>query len=286
MDFLIITGLSGAGKSRAINALEDIGFYCVDNMPPSLISKFAELCRQSQDRHTKVAIVTDARGGNLFSDIFYSLDELRQLGFQFKILFLECSEDALVRRYKETRRKHPLSEDETLGLEECINKEREILKPVRNIADYLIDTTYLSPAKLKEHIVKLFLGDVSSALLIQCMSFGFKYGSPQEADLVFDVRCLPNPFYIEELKMLTGLDQEVRDYVLKWPQTQGLIPKLFDMIDYLIPLYCNEGKSTLCIAIGCTGGKHRSVTLTERLYQHLTSSDKRASVHHRDINKL
>ncbi len=285
MEFVIVSGLSGAGKSRAVNALEDIGFYCVDNMPPKLLPKFAELCLQSQSALDKVAIVIDARGGKLLKDLFGSLEELKRQGGDYKILFLECSDQVLMRRYKETRRKHPLTDESGGSTLKAIETERELLKEVRARTDYLIDTTHLSAAQLRERIVSLFLGDTTKGMPIQCMSFGFKYGYPAEADLVMDVRCLPNPFYVDELKHKTGLDQEVRDYVLNREVTQGFLTRLYSLVDYLIPLYGEEGKSQLVIAIGCTGGKHRSVTLTEELAKHLSDDGSRVMVNHRDIQK-
>jgi UPF0042 nucleotide-binding protein len=285
MEFLIVTGLSGAGKSRAIDALEDIDFYCVDNIPPKLIPIFYELCQQAKDGLSRVAVVTDIRGGNMFDSLFEALDALKTESRDYRILFLDASDLVLINRFKETRRKHPLADNYLGSLEQAVKLERDILKPVRERADYIIDTSYLSPAQLKERISNLFLGDVSEALMIHCVSFGFKYGLPAESDLVFDVRCLPNPYYVEELKNLTGLDEPVRNYVMKWDQTQGFISRMVNLIDYMIPLYCNEGKSQLVIAIGCTGGHHRSVALAQLLYNHLLENGKRTSVNHRDIQK-
>ncbi|MDD3260693.1 MAG: RNase adapter RapZ [Oscillospiraceae bacterium] len=284
MDFIIVTGLSGAGKSRAVHAMEDIGFYCMDNIPPKLIPAVYDLCMQAKDSLSRVAVVTDIRGGGMFSSLFETLEGLRLEHKTYKILFLDASDTVLINRFKETRRKHPLSED-TTSLDQAVKLEREILRPVRELADYIIDTSLLSPAQLKERISSLFLGDATSALQIHCMSFGFKFGMATEADLVFDVRCLPNPYYVEELRHKTGLDAPVRDYVLKWDQTKGFISRLFDLIDYMIPLYCDEGKSQLVIAIGCTGGHHRSVTIAQLLYEHLVEKGFRASVNHRDIQK-
>lgn len=285
MELIIVTGFSGAGKSRAIDALEDIGFYCADNMPPSLIPKFAEICMQSGDNFPKVAIVTDARGGDFFDGLFDALDKLTKHHYKYKILFLEASEEVLINRYKETRRKHPLIDSSDSSVEFAVKQEHEILLPVRGRADYIIDTSLITPAQLKERITSLFLGDASQGLSIHCMSFGFKYGGMSEADMVFDVRFLPNPYYIDTLKKLTGLNSEVRDYVLSFPQTTGFIEKFFDMIDYLVPLFINEGKSQLVIGIGCTGGKHRSVTLTEQLYKHLSGKGLKVTINHRDIDK-
>lgn len=286
MEFVIVSGLSGAGKSRAIDALEDIGFYCVDNMPPMLLPKFAELCLQSQNALPRVAIVIDARGGELLNDFAVGLEELNQIGVEYKILFLECDSPVLARRYKETRRKHPLTDRCGGSVNRAIEEERELLRVVRSRTDYLIDTTHLSAAQLRERIVSLFLGDSRKGMPIQCMSFGFKYGYPAEADLVMDVRCFPNPFYVETLRQKTGLDADVRDYVLESEQTQTFLQKLYDMVDFLLPLYENEGKSQLVIAIGCTGGKHRSVTLTECLARHLQDNGDRVMVNHRDIQKV
>lgn len=285
MEFLIVTGLSGAGKSRAVDALEDIGFYCADNIPPKLIPTFYDLCAKAGDTFSRVAVVTDIRGGDMFSSLFETLDDLKNEDKHYRILFLDANDYVLINRFKETRRKHPLAENNLGSLEQAVKLEREILRPVREKADYIIDTSFLSPAQLKERISNLFLGDSSQALMVHCVSFGFKYGIPTEADLVFDVRCLPNPFYIEELKHLTGLDEPVYSYVMKWEQTKGVVQRLISLIDYMLPLYCDEGKSQLVIAIGCTGGKHRSVALAQLLYDHLLENGHRTSVNHRDIQK-
>ena len=285
MEFLIVTGLSGAGKSRAVDALEDIGFYCVDNIPPKLIPTFYDLCAKAGNTFSRVAVVTDIRGGDMFSSLFETLDDLKNEDKHYRILFLDANDYVLINRFKETRRKHPLAENNLGSLEQAVKLEREILRPVREKADYIIDTSFLSPAQLKERISNLFLGDASQALMVHCVSFGFKYGIPTEADLVFDVRCLPNPFYIEELKHLTGLDEPVYSYVMKWEQTKGVVQRLISLIDYMLPLYCDEGKSQLVSAIGCTGGKHRSVALAQLLYDHLLENGHRTSVNHRDIQK-
>lgn len=286
MEFIIVTGLSGAGKSRAVNVLEDIGFYCVDNMPPKLLPKFAELCLQSQDKLSRVALVIDVRGGRQFEGLLDSLDELKRQGGEYKILFLECSDQVLARRYKETRRQHPLAASCGGSVIKAIELERTLLKAARARTDYLIDTSYLSPAQLRERLVGLFLGSEKSGMQVQCMSFGFKYGYPAEADLVLDVRCLPNPFYVDELKHKTGLDQDVRDYVLDKDVTKGFQTRLYSLIDYLLPLYSEEDKSQLVVAIGCTGGKHRSVALAEELARHVADQGIKVAVNHRDIGKL
>ncbi|MBS7176689.1 MAG: RNase adapter RapZ [Clostridiales bacterium] len=285
MEMLIITGMSGAGKSRMIDTLEDIGFYCVDNMPPMLISKFAELASQSENNINKMAVVVDARSGRLFQEFYREMDLLVERGIEHKLLFLDCSNDVLMRRYKETRRKHPLFDEGTPSIEQAIQKEREMLRPARERADYVIDTTHLAPIQLKEKVTAIFLDNISTGMLINCMSIGFKYGPASEADLVFDVRCLPNPFYIKELKFKTGITSEVQEYVMSWPQSQELLKKLIDLIDFLIPLYVAEGKSQLVIAMGCTGGKHRSVTFAEMVYRHLLDQNRKVTVNHRDISK-
>lgn len=286
MELIIVTGLSGAGKSKAVDILEDIGFFCVDNMPPKLVPAFAQLLLKSTEQPEKAAIVIDIRAGNAFKDLFVSMDSIREMGCDFKILFIDASNDTLINRYKETRRKHPLSYKHKGSIDSAIDAEREILRPIRQMADYIIDTTHLKPTQFKERVASLFLENIQSIMPIQCMSFGFKYGIPADADLVFDVRCLPNPFYVDELKKLTGLDEPVREYVMKWEQAQGLVPKLLDLIDYLVPLYREEGKSQLVIAIGCTGGRHRSVAFAELVYKHLLNErGMHVMVTHRDITK-
>lgn len=286
MELVIITGLSGSGKSQTINAMEDVGFFCVDNLPPKLIFKFAEIGTASKGNLDRIAIVTDIRGGDLFSGLFEELALLEREDFKYKILFLDASEEALLRRFKETRRKHPLiGKNGCNSISEAISIEKELLRPARERADYILDTSLWSNAQLKQNISKLFLEDVQDGMLINCMSFGFKYGEPTYADLVFDVRCLPNPFYIDELKHKTGLDKQVRDYVLSFSDTEKLFEKLKDLIDFLVPLYLKEGKSQLTIAFGCTGGKHRSVTFAELFYHHLSDKGNRVSVNHRDIEK-
>ena len=287
MEFVIVTGMSGAGKTRAVNALEDCGYYCADNMPPKLMTKFAQLIAQSKDKIEKIAIVTDLRGGGLFYSLFESLDELKSEGFNYKILFVDASDEVIERRYKETRRKHPLLDLSEGSVSRAITLEREALIVAREKADYVIDTSQMSATQLRERVVKIFTGSHSAGMHIHCMSFGFKYGAPSEADLIFDVRCMPNPFYEDELKDKTGLQKDVMEYVMSFPQAQGLLPRLYDLVDYLMPLYVKEGKSQLIIAVGCTGGRHRSVVFAERLHEHLVAQnlDFTLSIHHRDILK-
>lgn len=286
MEFLIISGLSGAGKTVAMHSLEDIGFYCVDNLPAALITTFYDLCSNSNDEKMKrVALVTNIRSKSDYLMYADSLSKLKNDNKYYKVLFLDAAENVLLTRYKSTRRKHPLSNRDDSTTASAVRLESSLLAPIKQSADFVIDTTNLSAAQLKERVTTLFLGDSRLGFTVTCMSFGFKYGLPMEADLVFDVRCLPNPFYIEELKYKTGLDKEVRDYVLKWEQTKGLYEKIEQYVDYALPLYVKEGKSQLIIGFGCTGGKHRSVTLAGKMYDHLLEIGQPAALHHRDIRK-
>lgn len=286
MQLVIVTGMSGAGKSRVIDTLEDIGFFCVDNMTPKLIPTFVQLLEDSTETREKVAIAADIRLGGSFSHLFNALEELKKMNCEYKILFIDADNEVILRRYQETRRKHPLSNDTSVQeLQDIIVKERNILKGARDIADFVIDTSLLTTSQLKERVAKLFLDDVSNTLKINVNSFGFKYGTPKDSDLVFDVRCLPNPFYVPELKHHTGLEAPVRDYVMGFEQAQGLVPKLLDLINYLVPLYRAEGKSQLTISVGCTGGRHRSVVFAEIVYNSIKEKGYNASVYHRDINR-
>ena len=287
MEFVVVTGLSGAGKSNALHAMEDSGFYCVDNLPPILMSTFFDLCENSTDkRMKKVAVVADARSGDMFAEIPDVLNRIRMSGKRFKVLFLDCKQDTLLNRYKETRRKHPLlGELATGSVEDAVQLEYELMRGVKEMADYVIDTTYMAPYQLKERVTTIFSGGGSESLLVTFVSFGFKYGIPLEADLVFDVRCLPNPFYVAELKPLTGLDEAVRDYIMSFEVTGQFITKLTDYLDFTLPLYRKEGKSELVVGIGCTGGKHRSVTIARLLNSHLIEHDQKSAIHHRDIWK-
>ena len=292
MYFLIVTGISGAGKSATANMLEDIGYYVIDNIPPQLICKFADICVQAGEQMEKVAIVTDIRGsfadststtemtGNFRMDIEY----LKCKGIDVRILFLDAPDNVLISRFKETRRVHPL-EKKGLTLQSAINSERLFLSKLRDCADFYINTDGLSLSKLKDRIAETFLDNPDDRMTVKVTSFGFKYGMCMDADIVLDVRCLPNPFYIPELKNLTGLDHEVSDYVMQFEQSVELDRKIKDMIDFLIPLYRNEGKSSLVIAFGCTGGRHRSVTFAESIYSYLSDKGIRTKVSHRDIEK-
>lgn len=285
MEFIIVTGLSGAGKTKTINAMEDIGFYCVDNLPPAMIPIFYDLCDKAAEWPKRVAVVTDTRGGDLFKSFFDALETLKKEEKKYKILFLDASDSVLVNRYQETRRKHPISEELSGSLERAVKLEREILKPVKEAADFIVDTSKIKAQEMKSIILELFLENHDHAMAVHCVSFGFKHGIPMECDLLFDVRCLPNPFYIDELKPLRGTDAPVKKYVMEQKETEGLLTRLLDMIDYLIPLYVKEGKSQLVIGIGCTGGHHRSVAIAQYLYEHLSENKIRAGVHHRDIAK-
>ncbi len=281
MKFVIVTGMSGGGKSTAMKMLEDAGFYCADNMPVSLIEKFMELLVIPENDIDKVALGLDVRAGQAFGEVTQLIDRLRKT-YKFEILFLEASDSVLLKRYKETRRVHPRSTDGDLM--SGIWRERTLLGGLREKADYVIDTTNLLTRELKAELDKIFVGGQAyNSLMINVMSFGFKHGIPQDADLVFDVRFLPNPFYIDELKHKTGLDKEVQDYVMGFPEAHEFLDKLTDMLCFLIPNYINEGKYQLVVAIGCTGGQHRSVTLAGELYKRLKDKgDYGLTLRHRD----
>lgn len=281
MRFIIVTGLSGSGKSEAMKSLEDIGFYCVDNLPPTLITKFAELCYQGSSDIDKVALGIDIRGREFFKTLNESLNQLEKENYKYEVLFLDCADDVLVKRYKMTRRNHPLAK--STQITEGIKEEREILKTLRDKADSIIDTSNMKPRDLKEEVSRLYLeGEENPKLTISVVSFGFKHGIPIDADLVFDVRFLPNPYYIEDLRPKTGDDQEVRDYVMDSEISKEFFTKLQDMIDFLVPNYIKEGKNHLVIAIGCTGGRHRSVTISNLIYDDLIKKGYRVVKKHRD----
>ena len=286
MDILIITGLSGSGKSRAINALEDMGFFCVDNLPTELISKFAEIKKATKGSLNKIAIVTDIRGGCMFFDVFSELKKLEDYDMRYRILFLDADDETLKKRFNETRRKHPLiGVDGCFSIEKAIEKERKALSKFKDKADFIIDTSILTNSQLKEHICQLFLKENSKVLIIEVLSFGFKYGDIKRADLVFDVRCLPNPYYVENLKKKSGIEQEVKEYIMSFREARKLLEKLEDLLKFLVPLYIKEGKSQLTIAFGCTGGAHRSVMFAEYFYKKFLSFGHKVSVNHRDLEK-
>jgi UPF0042 nucleotide-binding protein len=285
MRFVIVTGLSGAGKTQAVRCLEDLGFFCVDNLPPTLIPKFAEACYQTDGKIDRIALVIDIRGGKFFDDLFESLKYLKMQQYKYEILFLDASDEVLVKRFKETRRKHPLSPEGRII--NGINLERNRLKEVKSRADNIIDTSRLSTRELREKIFEIYseTGQLESELMITVVSFGFKYGIPVDSDLVFDVRFLPNPFYLPELKKFSGNDQQVKDYVMNYDVTRQFLEKLNDMLEFLIPSYLKEGKRQLIISIGCTGGRHRSVTIANAIYEKLLENGHKVSIDHRDIEE-
>ena len=284
MRFVIVTGISGAGKTSVLKFLEDINFFCVDNIPPALLPKFAELCYEQEGEIERVAMGIDIRGGKLFDTLFEVLSDLEAKGYQYEILFLDASDEVLIKRYKESRRSHPLSKGGSI--QEGVKKEREILQGVKARATYIIDTSHLLTRQLKEQINRIFVEDRSyENLMVTIRSFGFKYGIPTDSDLVFDVRFLPNPFYIQELKEMTGNDKPVSDYVMSFEESQVFLKKLVDMVEFLIPLYIKEGKNNLVISIGCTGGKHRSVTLANALHACLDQEKHTLLLKHHDIEK-
>lgn len=284
MEFLVITGMSGAGKSQAMNVMEDMGYYCMDNLPPALLPKFAELSIESKKTIDKIAVVVDIRGGEFFHSLFQSLEELSNMDIGYKILFLDASDNTLIKRYKELRRPHPLNVDGSIvkGIEE----EKKLMKELKSRAYYLIDTSELTLGKLKEQLYKIFSDSGEDRKLsIVISSFGFKYGILMDADLVFDVRFLPNPYYIPELKKISGINEETVDYVFKWPQTNIFINKTINMLDFLLPYYVDEGKTQLVIGIGCTGGFHRSVAIANHLGKLIKLKGHKVIVNHRELKE-
>lgn len=285
MRFVIVTGMSGGGKRTAIKMLEDIGFYCVDNLPVPLIEKFIELVETPNAEIQKVALGLDVRTDQNFETTYKSLMQLRANGYHFEILFMDANEETLIKRYKESRRKHPLAMEDGERLEEGIRRERKILQPIKEQSDYIFDSSKLLTRELKIEMDRIFLANEEfNSLMVSVMSFGFKHGIPQDADLVFDVRFLPNPFYVDELKYLTGNDKAVQDYVMQSPDAEAFLVKLMEMLEFLLPGYVKEGKHQLVIAIGCTGGQHRSVTLANELYQRMKNKGNYGlNINHRDI---
>ena len=284
MRFVIITGMSGAGKSTTLKFLEDAGYYCVDNMPIALITKFADLANTQQSDITKVAVGVDIRSGESLPELESVLEQFKAKSFPCEILFLEATDEVLVKRYKETRRAHPLAGADRV--DKGISEERKKLEFLKKQADYILDTSQLLTRELKIEIEKIFVNNEQfNSLYVTILSFGFKYGIPSDSDLVFDVRFLPNPYYIPELKALTGNDKAIQDYVMGFDAAQEFLNKLTDMVNFLIPNYIAEGKNRLVISIGCTGGKHRSVTLANELYRQLSDKDYGLKVEHRDILK-
>ena len=286
MDIKIITGMSGAGKTQVIQVLEDLGYYCVDNLPPNLFVKFAELAGQAQFQLGKVALVADIRGGKFFLDLYDSLAQLKSKGIPYEIIFLEANDDVLVRRFKETRRRHPLYSGSIL---DAIREERRRLQSLRGMADIVIDTSSMRVRQLKEKMLMIFRGGTDSDLNVSVVSFGYKYGLPIDADIVIDVRFLPNPFYIEELKYHRGEEKAVKNYVLEQPQTESFLQNFSNLLTDLCPMYVKEGKKHLAVAVGCTGGQHRSVAIADELVKRLMQKSRERgytiSSIHRDIDK-
>lgn len=285
MEFIVVTGMSGSGKTCASNVLEDMGYYCIDNLPSAILSVFADIYSKTPGHNERVAFVADVRGESDFGMMRNEIEKLKTSGWNVKTIFFDCDDKVLINRYKETRRSHPLVMLRGVLTNDALKIEREMLNPIKETADYKIDTTSLTVSQLRDELMAILNKNATSSLVITCLSFGYKYGLPTESDLVFDVRCFPNPFYIESLKNLTGLDAPVRDYVFSNEKAVNFFSKLEDMIDYLVPLYANEGKSQLTIAIGCTGGKHRSVAMTEALSSHLKEYGCNVLTVHRDIIK-
>ena len=284
MQYTIVTGMSGSGKTKVIRYLEDMGYFCIDNMPPVLIPKFSEMLSAVNGNFNNVALVIDIRVGNMINELLKQIEELKSKGYDCTLLYLDANDETLVKRYKETRRSHPLQGDG--GLLEAIRTERGMLSVLFDNADYVIDTSDMTSAQLLTKLKEIYApASIGQSLKINVMAFGYKYGMPLDADLVFDVRCFPNPFYIDELKHLTGNDKAVQDYVMSFPTAVKFLEKLQDLMSFMIPLYIEEGKISLTIAIGCTGGKHRSVTMTNKLSDYLKSEDYDVNVSYRDLGK-
>ncbi|MCD8391534.1 MAG: RNase adapter RapZ [Firmicutes bacterium] len=284
MQYTIVTGMSGSGKTRVIRYLEDMGYFCIDNMPPALIPKFAEMLSSVNGNFSNVALVIDSRLGEMINELITQVNTLRERGYDCKVIFLDADDETLINRYKETRRNHPLNNPD--GLKASIEEERQMMKKLFTFADIIIDTSNLSPQDLRESLKAMYENEGHKyELKIKVMAFGFKYGIPTEADLVFDVRCFPNPFYVDELKHKTGNDKAVQDYVMSSSSSVKFMEKLCDMIEFLIPLYVEEGKLSLTIAVGCTGGKHRSVTMANKLGEFLKRMGCSVEMLYRDIGR-
>ena len=284
MKLVVVTGLSGAGKSQALHALEDMGFYCVDNLPPMLIPNMAKLCREHESMINKVALGIDTRSGAFFGETEEALDELLRMNVRYDILYLNASDEELVRRYKETRRAHPMG-SETMLIKN-IQMERQLLRGMEQRATRVIDTTTMLTRQLRETLLRLYGdGDVDKAISVNVLSFGFKHGMPQDADLVFDVRFIPNPFYIPEMRPMNGSDQPVHDYVMSFPESQIFLEKTLDLLCFLIPHYVSEGKDRLVIGVGCTGGHHRSVAIAHALAERIRGQGWPVAESHRDLGR-
>ena len=284
MELLIVSGRAGAGKSQALSAFEDMGFYCVDNVPPSMIPVFARMAQQL-GRFPRVVVVTDVRTGDTSAELEQCLQELREAGITFRILFLDCSDDEIERRYRETRRRHPLEGAGDGSITDAVRREKYMLNSIQEVADFRIDTTRISVKQLREQLISMFAEEPDRLMSVRFISFGYKYGVPEEADLMLDVRCLPNPFYVDELRQLSGLDRPVAEYVFGHGRAREFMEKLEDMIEFLIPMYIEEGKLSLTIAVGCTGGHHRSVAIAKALSDHLKARGYISENINRDLEK-
>ncbi len=284
-DLVLLTGVSGAGKSTAMGFMEDIGYYCIDNMPAELVSTFISLIEKS-DSYNKIAIVTDVRSRGVYNEFRKNVQNLMDSNdYTVRTIYLDIKNHVALRRYKLTRRKHPYADKFNGSLEDALNYEKEILAPVREKAGYIIDTSDLTANQLRERLAQILLGDDKEVMNLHVMSFGFKHGIPTDADFVLDVRCLPNPYWIESMRDKTGLDQEVKDYVFSFDEAHEIFERLKSLLDYLNPLYIREGKSQIVIAIGCTGGNHRSVVFAEALKDYFSRKWDNVTVNHRDIDR-
>ena len=281
MNFTILTGMSGSGKSKTIQIFEDLGYFCVDNMPPSLIPMLANMLDALTGKFSNIALVVDVRVGDMINELLGQIEELRKM-YDVRLIFLDAEDDTLVNRYKETRRSHPLNDPD--GLLASIEKERRMLSKLKDNADYVIDTTTFKGTDLRNHLLGIYNMKKAAAFEVKVVSFGFKNGIPIDADMMFDVRCFPNPFYIPELKHKTGKEKEVQDYVMNNPEAKGYFDRIVDMIEYIIPVFRGEGRNSLIIAVGCTGGHHRSVTFVEKLTTRLSNKGLSVKAVHRDID--
>lgn len=283
-ELVVLTGVSGAGKSTAMGFLEDVGYYCIDNMPPELMTTFVSLLADGE-QYSKVAMVCDVRSSRVFQKLLEGIKEIEAYGYSVKVVYLDVNDREALKRYKLTRRKHPFADKFNGSIQNAIEYEKELLAPLRGRADHVIDTSEMDTQKLRARLTQIILDDESEVMNIHCMSFGFKYGIPSEADFVIDVRCLPNPYWVDALRCKTGVDKEVRDYVFSFDESVELLNKLIDFLDFLNPLYIKEGKSQIVFAIGCTGGNHRSVAIAEALKDHFSKKWDNVSVNHRDIDR-
>lgn len=283
-ELVVLTGVSGAGKSSAMAFMEDVGYYCIDNMPPELMTTFISILTNN-DNYSKVAIVIDVRSSSSFKSLIDSISQAENFGYDIRIIYLDVNDKEALKRYKLTRRKHPFADKYNGNIKSAIAYEKELLSGLRGMANHVIDTSDLTAAQLRTRLGEILLGSSSDVMNIHCMSFGFKHGIPSEADFVIDVRCLPNPYWVEELRGKTGLDKEVRDYVFSFEDAHKLLEKTTDLLDFLNPLYIKEGKSQIVLAIGCTGGNHRSVAIAEALKEHFEKQWDNVTINHRDIER-